>query len=439
MPLPKVAIMWLRRDIRLTDNAALYYALKQGIAVLPLFIFDKNILDHLPTKDDRRVTFIHEAILQVQQQLVALGSTMYCHYGTPQQAFEYLLQHFEVHSVFTNHDYEPYALQRDESIQQLLASKGVAFNTYKDHVLLEKNEVLKDDGKAYTVFTPYSRKYKSKLSTYQIKSYPCEQYYGNFYTTSANEIISLQQMGFEYNNTYLPARKIPLATIAQYHNTRDIPSIDGTSMLGIHLRFGTLSIRQLAQVASPHEKYLNELIWRDFYQQILWHYPHVVGNSFRPAYDAIPWRNNEQEFAAWCNGNTGYPIVDAGMRQLNTSGWMHNRVRMIVASFLTKHLLIDWRWGEQYFANLLIDFELASNNGGWQWASGSGVDAAPYFRIFNPTSQTLKFDAQHAYIKKWVPEYEQLNYKPIVEHSFARERCLATYKKVLGKSAEDAS
>jgi deoxyribodipyrimidine photo-lyase len=424
-------IFWFRRDLRLADNAGLYHALKSGHNVIPIFIFDKNILDKLEDKKDRRVTFIHDAITNIDAELKKLGSCLVVKYGEPISEITALAQQYNVQHIYTNHDYEPYAKQRDTAINSMLEANGGALHTSKDQVIFEKQEVVKDDGLPYTVFTPYSKKWKAKIKPYYTKAYPTEKYFGAFNKIdNPNEIPSLQSMNFISFATDLPAATYEKSIIENYHNTRDFPAIIGTTKMGIHLRFGTISIRQFALYAQhTNEKFWNELIWRDFYQQILWHYPHVKQGSFRPVYDAITWRNNEAEFEAWCNGKTGYPIVDAGMRELNTTGWMHNRVRMIVASFLTKHLLIDWRWGEAYFAKKLNDFDLASNNGGWQWAAGSGVDAAPYFRIFNPRLQTEKFDKQLVYIKKWIPELNTFDYPtPIVDHDFARKRCLDVYK-----------
>ncbi|MEO1052707.1 MAG: deoxyribodipyrimidine photo-lyase [Bacteroidota bacterium] len=426
---PDTTLFWFRRDLRLTDNAGLYHALKSEKKVLPVFIFDTEILDKLDDKKDRRVEFIHESLKLIKEQLEELGSTLLVWHGNPVEIYNKITPK----AVYTNHDYEPYASDRDEQIASILQKKGSAFHTFKDQVIFEKDEVTKDDGKPYTVFTPYSKKWKAKVNNFYLKSYPCEQYYDNLIQTDPYDMISLEEMGFEKTNTDFPERVISKTTIRDYHIKRDIPAIKGTTRLSVHLRFGTVSIRQLAQIAiKENEKWLNELIWRDFYAMILWHFPYVVDKAFKPAYDAIPWRNNADHFEAWCEGRTGYPIVDAGMRELNSTGFMHNRVRMITASFLTKHLLIDWRWGEAYFAQKLLDFDLASNNGGWQWAASSGCDAAPYFRVFNPKLQTEKFDPDLIYIKKWVPEFQELSYpKPIVEHATARVKAIETYKEAL--------
>lgn len=425
--------MWFRRDLRLHDNAALYHALKDGLPVVPIFIFDRNILDELQDRADRRVEFIHEALEKMQGLLTKMGSTLDARYGFPAEIFAQLAKDYQINKIFTNHDYEPYAKQRDAGVKNFFEKKGISFHSFKDQVIFEKDEVVKDDGKPYTVFTPYSRKWKAALNKFYLSSYPAEKYSGNFFKQATKEIPSLSQMNFILSGKNFPGSGWKSELIKKYKEQRDFPAIEGTSRLSVHLRFGTISIRELAREAGKlNETFLNELIWRDFYQMILWHFPHVVGKAFKPEYDKIKWRNNEKEFEAWCNGQTGYPIVDAGMRELNTTGFMHNRVRMIVASFLTKHLLIDWRWGEAYFAKKLLDFDLAANNGGWQWAAGSGCDAAPYFRVFNPYLQTQKFDPELKYIRQWVTELDDLTYpRPIVEHELARKRCLQVYSEAL--------
>ncbi|MBC7937824.1 MAG: deoxyribodipyrimidine photo-lyase [Rhizobacter sp.] len=429
-----INICWFRRDLRLKDNAALYHALKGEHPVLPVFIFDKNILDKLDDKSDARVQFIHDTLNELQVYLLQKGATFHVLYNSPEAAFKTLCSQYEISKVFINHDYEPYARERDEQITSLLKEKNIDLLSFKDQVIFEKDEVIKDDGKPYTVFTPYSRKWKAKLEDFYLKPYPTQRYIKNLVRLSPVEIPSLKKMGFTATAIRFPPKDAEAALIKHYGDTRNFPGIQGTSRLSIHLRFGTISIRTLAAKAQGlSTTYLNELIWRDFYQAILWHFSQVgKGKSFKPAYDKIEWRFNESEFEKWCQGQTGYPIVDAGMRELNETGFMHNRVRMIVASFLCKHLLLDWRLGEAYFAQKLLDYDLAANNGGWQWAAGSGCDAAPYFRIFNPYLQTKKFDPEFKYIRKWVPEFEGLNYPPpIVNHEMARERCLKTYAKAL--------
>ena len=428
-----VCIFWFRRDLRLNDNAGLYYALRQEHAVQPVFIFDTEILEELEDKRDKRVTFIFHAIEALQKQLIEKGASLDVRKGKPITVFKQLLKEYEVKSVYFNHDYEPYARARDKEIYTFLTQNKIEVRHFKDQVIFEKKEILKGDGTPYHVFTPYANKWKAQVNEFYLKSYPVKNYFRNFHQRKAIPFPSLEEIGFEKAAVKFPSGSFDEDTIRNYHKMRDIPSAEGTTRLGVHLRFGTVSIRELARLAKDlNPVFLKELIWREFFQTILWHYPDVVTESFKKQYDRIKWRNNEKEFVAWFEGRTGYPIVDAGMRELNETGYMHNRVRMIVASFLCKHLLIDWRWGEAYFAKKLLDYELASNNGNWQWAAGSGCDAAPYFRIFNPTLQTRKFDPQQKYIKKWVPEYGTDNYPPpLVEHEAARKRCLEAYGKAV--------
>jgi deoxyribodipyrimidine photo-lyase len=428
----ETTVFWFRRDLRLTDNAGFYHALKQKQNVLPVFIFDRCILDKLDDKKDRRVEFIHQTISQLKEELEKQGSSLLILHGDPTEIYSIL----SPKAVYCNQDYEPYAIERDSKIKNDLSHRKIEFHSYKDHVIFEKDEIVKDDNLPYTIFTPYSKKWKSKLSTFYLKSYPTEKYFNSLAKIKALPLPALDELGFEKTGAIFPERKVSLKIIENYHTTRNYPGLPGTSRLSVHLRFGTVSIRQLTLIASKrNEAWLNELIWRDFYQMILWHFPHVTNKSFKAQYDHIQWRNDENEFDAWCNGRTGFPIVDAGMRELNATGYMHNRVRMIVASFLTKHLLIDWRWGEAYFAEKLLDFDLAANNGGWQWAAGCGCDAAPYFRVFNPQLQTEKFDPELRYVKTWVTELGTNNYpKPIVDHALARERVLVAYKNALSPS-----
>ncbi len=432
-----VALCWLRRDMRLHDNAALYNALKSGYPVLVLFIYDRDILDHLDDKRDRRVEFIHNQVAGLQEQLVGMGSTILARYGRPIDVFRDLIGEFEVAEVYANYDYETYAKARDRAVAGMLAEHGIGFHgDYKDTTLLDRDEVRSGSGGTYTVFTPYSKNWLSKLEDpFQLKSYPTEKHFSDFYKTPAQDIPTLAEMGFEPLGESFPKPTVSDALLKTYEKTRDFPAQPGTSELSIHLRFGTISIRELArQAQANNDTFLKELAWRDFYFQVLEHFPHVEKHAFRPEYDNIQWRNNEDEFEKWCQGQTGYPLVDAGMRQLNEIGWMHNRVRMVTASFCVKHLLIDWRWGEAYFGKKLRDYDLSANNGGWQWAAGSGTDAAPYFRVFNPTLQAQKFDPKGEYIRKWVPEFNSLDYaKPIVEHTFARQRVLAVYQEGLKK------
>lgn len=432
----EIAIFWFRRDLRLTDNAGLYHALKSGLPVLPVFIFDTNILDDLENRHDKRVDFIHQTVERLKEEINECDSDLLVLHNTPEKAWDQLLRQYRIVSVFTNTDYEPYAKERDECIKDLLSRHNIMFYAYKDQCIFEHTEILKDDGTPYTVFTPYSKKWKQRLNDFFLKPYPVKNYSRNFHKTNEiSNLISLKDIGFEKTDEEFPAEQVSQGLIKNYDKTRDIPSIHGTSRLGIHFRFGTISIRQKAAKARElNETFLNELIWRDFYMSILAHFPHVAAYSFRKEYDKINWLNNEQDFKKWCEGKTGYPLVDAGMRELNETGFMHNRVRMVTASFLTKHLLIDWRWGEAYFAKKLLDYDLSANNGGWQWAAGCGTDAAPYFRVFNPTLQAQKFDKENKYIKQWVPEFGTDKYmKPMVDHDFARKRCLEVYKKALAK------
>ena len=423
---------WLRRDLRLDDNTALNAALESGLPVQPVFIFDKHILDPLP-EQDARVSFIHQRLREIDSDLRQFGASLRVHYGKPEELWKELSTESGCQGLYTNLDYEPAARKRDGAVRDLLHSQGQRFEIFKDQVIFERDEVVKpSDAKPYVVFTPYSRRWKARFEEEKpvVRPLPSKP---NFCPDPGIEMPTLESMGFRQSSIPIPPSDVADELIAEYGKQRDFPDRDGTSKLGIHLRFGTISIRRLAlRAAELDEVYLNELIWREFYQQILYHFPHVVGNAFRPAYDRIPWLNDEAQFEAWCQGKTGFPLVDAGMRQLVETGWMHNRVRMVVASFLTKHLLIDWRWGEAFFAEHLLDFELASNNGGWQWASGSGCDAAPYFRVFNPTSQAKKFDPKAAYMKHWVPELLTGDYPaPIVDHPMARQRAIDTYKEAL--------
>jgi deoxyribodipyrimidine photo-lyase len=427
------ALFWFRRDLRIHDNAGLYHCLRENDSVQCVFIFDTAILSKLEDCDDARIAFIHESLKVVQDALSKVGSSLVILCGDPVDIFRGL----KPKSVYANHDYEPYARSRDDKVAALLRTRSVPFKTFKDQVIFERNDVLKDDGKPYTVFTPYSKKWKACLKDAVLKPYPTQHYFQNLASRGNARAASpsLSDIGFKTSGILFPERRISKSIIASYHQQRDFPGIEGTTRLSVHLRFGTVSIRKLVSIArAASQVWLNELIWREFYQMILWHFPHVSHLAFKPAYDRIAWRNDPAAFEAWCRGQTGYPIVDAGMRELNNTGFMHNRVRMVTASFLIKHLLIDWRWGEAYFARKLLDYDLAANNGGWQWAAGSGCDAAPYFRILNPALQTARFDANLTYVNRWVPEHDTPAYpKPIIDHRFARSRALETYRKGLGE------
>jgi deoxyribodipyrimidine photo-lyase len=422
----EISFFWFRRDLRLEDNVGLFFALKSNCPVVPLFIFDDAILERLP-KNDARVGFIHESLSKINQQLVALGSAIMIKKGKTQEVWEELLLEFDVKEVFFNKDYEPYAIARDLALCELLKSKNVSAFSYKDQVIFEEKEISKSDGLPYTVYTPYKNKWLENYNaTAPAVEYNATDNFGNFY--KSNFVFpTLAQIGFEES----AIKVIPhnLKNVGNYHETRDFPAMDSTSHLSPHLRFGTVSIRKLVNwAARKNQVFLSELIWREFFMQILFSFPKVVSNNFKSAYDGIQWRNNDEDFKRWCSGTTGYPMVDAGMRELNATGYMHNRVRMVVASFLCKHLLINWQWGEAYFAQKLLDFELSANVGNWQWAAGTGCDAAPYFRVFNPEIQQKKFDEKGIYIRKWIPEFDLGYGEPMVDHAFARDRAIATYK-----------
>ncbi|PTX62172.1 deoxyribodipyrimidine photo-lyase [Kordia periserrulae] len=422
-------LFWHRRDLRIKDNIGLYNALTSGHKVIPMFIFDSEILDDLP-KNDARVTFIHKELEKINDTLKENNSSINVQHGKPIEVFKKIIDTLDISAVYTNHDYEPYATKRDKKIAELLKEHDIEFKTFKDQVIFEKEEVLKNDGDPYVVYTPYSKKWLENLTEKKYQSVDCESNYKSFAEKSF-DFPSLEDIGFEASDIQPVPFSLDDDLIDEYEDTRDYPAKDGTSRLGPHLRFGTISVRKCVQHAleSKNDTFLKELIWREFFMQILWHHPESAKNNFRSKYDGIQWRNNEDEFKAWCEGKTGYPIVDAGMRQLNETGYMHNRVRMITGSFLCKHLLIDWRWGEAYFAEKLLDFDQAQNVGNWQWVAGTGCDASPYFRIFNPTSQIKKYDKNHTYIKEWVKDFGESSYpEEIVEHKFARERCLETYK-----------
>lgn len=435
LPTEPLALFWFRRDLRLEDNHALYRALESGHKVMAVFIFDQNILRPLSGGPDPRVQFIHQELRRLKKEMANWGSELSVFHGDPLEVISELAEQMDVRALYANRDYEPYARKRDEAIHRYLEGKEIPFKGYKDHVVFDRSEVVKKDGKPYTVFSPYMRKWKEHLKEHPIVLWPSLDHLHDLLPMKPQALIPLEEMGFVPQEPAFPERVTQQKLLKDYHKTRDIPSVQGTSRLSLHLRFGTISIRQCAQMGEEHnEKWLNELIWRDFYQMIIYHFPRSVNQAFKPAYDAIEWEENEAHFTAWCEGRTGYPLVDAGMRELNATGFMHNRVRMVTASFLTKHLLIDWKRGERYFAAKLLDFELASNVGGWQWAASSGCDAAPYFRVFNPHLQLQKFDPKLEYVQKWIPEWGSSKYpEPIVDHKMARERVLARYQKALKK------
>lgn len=430
----EVNIFWFRRDLRIDDNVGFYKALHGKHPVLPIFIFDSEILDELP-EDDARVTFIFETLQKMRDELQKHDSSLAMFYGKPEKVFEEICSKYNIQNVITNHDYEPYARDRDQNVKELLSEKDIGFYTYKDQVIFEKDEVVKDDGDPYIVYTPYMKTWKSTFNEDEhLKIYYTNEFLKNLVSNTRLPNLTLGDIGFKKSNIEVPDYDVTPTTIKEYEKKRNFPSQDATSHLGPHLRFGTVSVRKMIKkaIAEKNETFWQELIWREFFMQILWHYPKTVDTAFRKKYDRVNWRNNKEEFKLWKEGKTGYPMVDAGMRQLNRTGYMHNRVRMVVASFLCKHLLIDWRWGEAYFAEKLLDYELSSNVGNWQWAAGSGVDAAPYFRIFNPTTQIEKFDKNHTYLKKWIDEYDTDDYpEKMVDHKEARERALSTYKKAV--------
>ncbi len=431
MKTEKINIFWFRRDIRIEDNTGLFHALISNNKVIPLFIFDTEILNKIENKYDRRVQFIFEEIQKLKKEIEERGSSLLIKKGKPLDIFKQLIETYNIKTVFLNHDYEPQAIKRDNEIKKLLLLNQIEFKSYKDHVIFEKDEILKEDGKPYTIFTYYKNKWLKKISENTQSLVDNHVLMRNFLKIDAFENMTIKDLGFSSIDYKFPEKSLSPAIISNYTHTRDYPAYE-SSRIGIHLRFGTISIRKAVLFAQKHSQtWLNELIWREFFMQILFHFPYVENESFKKQYNKIEWENNESNFKLWCEGKTGYAIVDAGMRELNNTGFMHNRVRMITASFLCKHLLIDWRWGEAYFAKHLLDYELSSNNGNWQWAAGTGCDAAPYFRIFNPITQTQKFDNKLIYIKKWVNELKDINYKQMIDHNYARERCLTVYKKAL--------
>jgi deoxyribodipyrimidine photo-lyase len=426
-----VNIFWFRRDLRLEDNAGLFHALSGDTEVLPIFIFDTNILSELP-KDDPRVTFIHRLLEKINAGLKKHERSLAVFHGDPESVFKKLIETHAVSAVFANRDYEPYGTKRDAELENMLARHNIAFHTFKDQVIFETDEIAKDDGSPYIVFTPYSKKWKERFAKTNLSHYASGHFLKNI-APHSYPFLSLDDIHFTKSEIAVPDFDISDDFIMQYEQTRNFPE-NQTSRLGPHLRFGSGSVREIIAKASAAQNptFLNELIWREFFMQVLWHFPQTVTKSFRPKYDNIKWSNAEADFKKWCEGKTGYPIVDAGMRELNATGFMHNRVRMVTASFLCKHLLIDWRLGEAWFAEKLLDYEQSSNIGNWQWAAGSGVDAAPYFRIFNPTEQLKKFDKELSYIRKWIPEFGTVGYpRPMVDHKEARERCLEAYKKAV--------
>lgn len=430
----KISIFWFRRDLRLKDNRGLSEALKGEYPVLPIFIFDKHIIGEL-AGNDPRITFIYDQLLSLSSELKKNACSLCCKKDDPEKIFRNLLDEFSIEAVYTNEDYEPYAIKRDSEIEKLLLANGIEFKAYKDQVIFAKNDIVKNDNSPYTVFTPYKNKWIAKLKMNESILTPLSANESN-YAKIQLDFPGLEELGFKRST--IKVHDYQLEHLENYGEARNFPALGQTSLLSPHLRFGTISIRSIVKQTLSNQVFLSELIWREFFMQILYHYPEVVHFNFKRKYDSIQWRNNPEEFEKWTNGKTGYPMVDAGMRELNATGYMHNRVRMVVAGFLCKHLLIDWKWGEAYFAQKLLDYELSSNNGNWQWAAGTGCDAAPYFRVFNPTEQIRKFDPKMVYIKKWIPELNTSDYPaPMVDHKQARERAIATYKKGLQLNTTD--
>ena len=428
----KISIFWFRRDLRLKDNHGLYQALESEKKVLPIFIFDEDILDLLENKSDKRVDFIVQGLQTLNSFLKSKNKGIKIFKGKPLEIYKKLTENYEIEAVYSNEDYEPYAIKRDQEIADFLASKNINFHQFKDQVIFHKDEIVKADKKPYTVYTPYSKLWLNEFQKVDLQGFPSEKKLDNLLEIPFEE-LKIEDIGFQKTNLAFEIPEADLHIIKTYEETRNFPAVKGTTQLGVHLRFGTISVRKLAKIAKENNlTFLKELIWREFFMQILYHFPKVVNHSFKSKYDAIPWENNPEFLEKWKAGKTGFPIVDAGMRELNATGFMHNRVRMITASFLIKHLLTDWRIGEAYFAEKLMDYDLSANNGNWQWCASSGCDAAPYFRIFNPDEQQKKFDPDFKYIKKWIPEFGTKYYpKPIVEHKKAREKVLKVYKEAL--------
>lgn len=433
-----LSIFWFRRDLRLHDNTGLYEALRSGHPILPVFIFDKQILDKLDDEQDSRITFIYETVSRLRRELEANGGTLKVVYGEPLQVFKELIETHKIASVYANHDYEPYAQERDQAIGSLLKEHNSAFYTYKDQVVFERDEIMTGSGTPYKVYTPYKNAWLKKFKEKQPVSYPSEQHLDKLAQIDSGAIPTLHEMGFKKSAIQVPQPILTPSLLENYGAKRDFPALDATSHVSAYLRFGLLSVRQLVTKALSHsDVWLQELIWREFFMQLLYHFPESAIESFATKFREIRWRNNEDEFARWCEGRTGFALVDAGMRQLNATGFMHNRVRMVVASFLVKDLLIDWRWGEAYFAEKLLDYEMASNVGNWQWAAGTGADAQPYFRVFNPDNQVAKFDKEKAYIRQWVPEFDTPAYPiPMVDHALARDRAVAAFKKSIAETEQ---
>ena len=424
----KTNIFWFRRDLRLDDNIGLNSALSSGNPVLGIFIFDEDIIENLP-KDDARISFIYQKLEEINKRLNTVNSSLLVIKGKPINVFKNLIKEYEIENLYSNLDYEPYAIDRDKKISDLLKKNKIHHFQYKDQVIFGPTEILKENSLPYTVFTAYKNKWLSKFKQESIST----EIFLNFsnFLKIKNQFPLLSEIGFLKSK--IKVVDFNLESIRNYSSQRDYPFLNAGTSLSVHLRFGTVSIRHVINSIPNNETtFLSELIWREFFMQILFHFPYVVNSNFKKKYDEIQWKNDKKDFQNWCDGKTGYPIVDAGMQELKITGYMHNRARMIVAGFLCKHLLIDWRWGERYFSLKLLDYELSSNNGNWQWAAGTGCDSAPYFRIFNPITQQNRFDKDFIYIKRWIKDFDKENYiESIVEHDFARKRALQAYKLAL--------
>jgi deoxyribodipyrimidine photo-lyase len=423
----KINLFWFRRDLRLDDNTALNHALTGDIPVMAIFIFDTDVIDEL-TEDDPGISFIYDKLFEINNELLKHGSSLLIMKGDPESVWRKLIDSYNINAVYINKDYEPYSISRDHSIEVLLHKESISLFRFKDHVIFEETEILKSDRTPYTIFTPYKNKWLQKISDITTLNLYTEENVRMNYFKHRFTFLNLEELGFR--ESLIRVRPFDLSVIGNYEKYRDFPSEDKTTYLGPHLRFGTISIRNIVKIAlSENAGFLSQLIWREFFMQILFNFPYVVTGNFRSKYDNVAWRINETEFELWCNGQTGFPMVDAGMRQLNKTGYMHNRIRMITAGFLCKQLLIDWRWGEAYFATKLLDYELSSNNGNWQWAAGTGCDAAPYFRVFNPQTQLQKYDHHKNYCRMWIEELDKSQYpKPMLDLNPARERVISAFK-----------
>jgi len=432
----KITIFWHRRDLRFADNAGLAAALQSGHPVLPLFIYDQTILEKLPP-DDARLTFIFDQVERLAHEAREAGGGFLARYGKTEAVFEALLKAYDVAAVYTNEDYEPYATERDAVIAKLVEKHGAEFKAFKDQVIFAKDEVLTKNGKPSKVFGAYSKAWQAKVTPDDFKPHPSARLFKKENLASPQKgdasRPTLKEMGFERHEQWTPPAHLPPAKVVEnYDQVRDLPAEKrGTTRLSVHLRFGTVSIRQLMQQAQElNNKLLNELIWRDFFMMLLWHFPNTATEAYDPKMRHLPYRDDEAQYRAWCEGRTGYPLVDAGMRQLNATGYLHNRARIATAGFLVKQLFIDWKLGEHYFSEKLLDYDMSNNVGNWQWMAGTGAVAAPWFRVYSPDSQQQQYDPDYEYVKQWVPEFGTDKYPaPIVDHKFGRERALDLIRK----------